>query len=297
MGALIIGQSITMQTMHGMDVLGGENTQVQAEMTYDFWSNAISSLCDKITNTYGYMATKANEYGPTIKTELQQKTMFVKDAYRDMYNAVAAQDQYRNKPGFRLIPGIGLCDALNDGAKSLYANTATWYRNYAPHLFNSMREISNKDFWTKALPIVQNNAIQFIQNIKSAPDAVEQIIENKADVIIDALAKKAVFSVTKYGLAVAAGLFATYKACIYCSNKYQAYQKEQALNESIRHYITDEKIAEIEQVTGKELSSNDVQEIINNVKTKVAACEDDHCVTQAIVDLEIKEYVAQHKCA
>ena len=44
MGALIIGQVITMQNMQGMDAFGGDNTQENADMTYDFWSNALSSL-------------------------------------------------------------------------------------------------------------------------------------------------------------------------------------------------------------------------------------------------------------
>lgn len=50
MGALIVGQAMTMQNMHGMDRFGADDTE---NVTYDFWTNAISSLYNSVTNTVG----------------------------------------------------------------------------------------------------------------------------------------------------------------------------------------------------------------------------------------------------
>ncbi len=383
MGALIIGQAVTIQNMHGMDTIGNYNTEDDANMVYDFYSNALSSLYNKLTNLYSDMSNKVNE-NEFIKTAIQQKMIAVKDECTELYNAVTRENQYKTKPGFRFIPGIGVCDALKDGANALYnydydalynnastqghalynqasdkvitlknelderastlynnASTqghtlynqasnkvitlkngvnngaSTLYNNvstWAPPFHNNLREAASKDFWVRALPIVQNDAIQYqndtVQYIENIPNVIEGFAKDKiknkiadalelnnndpvnVDVIVDTIAKKTVLSLTKYTIAVSAALFATYKTCMYGINKYQAYQKELALDESIKQHLTDEKKAEITQVIGKELSDDDIQELINTIKTHATSAEDS-CATQAIVDLVIKEYVAK----
>ncbi len=371
MGILIIGQAMTMQNMQGMkyipDIYEGLSDGASALYHYNYVALYNRAFIQGIS-LYNQASNQATEYGSAAKTELQQKTNAVintlKDTYTELYNVATAHEQFRTKPVFRLIPGIGVCDAICDGTKALYnydyatlynnASTQgralynnvsdkateygpivkdgihdgatalhTWYTNDAPHFHDILREALTRDFWTRAFATGKNNAIQCFENIKNLPNTIELAIDNKIehkakdfarnalgldqDAPVDAnvikreirnnvtneakdAARNAAISLTKYAAIVSAGLFTAYKTYTYCVNKYQEYQKAHALDESIKQHLTDEKKAEIAQLTGKELSANDLQEIINNIKTHATAAEDGHA-TQAIVDLVIKEYV------
>lgn len=429
MGALIIGQAITVQNTHAMDIFSGDNTEDNTAEIYNFYADAFSpitnpliafyhntvlakynELSNKLTDIRNQVSDKVNEYKPIcahIETEIEQTVNATCDAMADacteLYNTVSAENQFRTIPGLRLIPGIGLVDALNDGAKTIYNynyaaaynNASIWYADNAPHLRDNLRQGKNIEFWAKAVPIIKNGALSCyqqtepvrpliakgilayglynyilpnyvsypiiaagttltaikvapmlpyapqandklknigidtqkiqdfadnaiegiklvnnsltIENAKNLPITLERAVDNKlaekfnvdpngpvnADVIVDAVAKKAVLSITKYAALVTAGLFTVYKAGMYCVNKYQEYQKACALEESIKQHLTDEKKAEITQLTGKELSDTDVQEIINTIKTHATTTEDNH-VTPEMVNLAVKEYVAKH---
>jgi hypothetical protein len=93
-------------------------------------------------------------------------------------------------------------------------------------------------------------------------------------------------------LIAVAMVYGAYKAYTYISKKYYSHMRAIALDESIRQYLTDEKIAEIARATNG-LSNGDLQGIINKIKT-YASITPDGRATQEIIDLAAKEYIDKH---
>ncbi len=89
-----------------------------------------------------------------------------------------------------------------------------------------------------------------------------------------------------------AALFTAYKTYNSITKKYRAHMRANALDESIKQYLTNAKIAEIARTTNG-LSNGDLQGIINKIKTYASITEDGHA-TEEIIDLAVKEYVDKH---
>lgn len=91
---------------------------------------------------------------------------------------------------------------------------------------------------------------------------------------------------------LAAFIFAAYKTYKSITKKYNAHMRANALDKSIRKYLTDAKIEEAARATDG-LSNGDLQGIINKIKTYASITEDGRA-TREIVNLAIKEYVDKH---
>jgi len=87
-------------------------------------------------------------------------------------------------------------------------------------------------------------------------------------------------------------LFGGYKAYKSITKKYNAHMRANALDKSVKRYLTDAKIAEIARATDG-LSNGDLQGIINKIKTYASITENGRA-TPEIVDLAVKEYVDKH---
>lgn len=87
-------------------------------------------------------------------------------------------------------------------------------------------------------------------------------------------------------------IFAAYKTYTSIAKKYKAHIRANALDRSIKRYLTDAKIDEIARATDG-LSNGDLQGIINKIKTYASITEDGRA-TPEIVNLAVKEYVDKH---
>lgn len=101
-----------------------------------------------------------------------------------------------------------------------------------------------------------------------------------------------VISNNRKPIILAAFIFAAYKTYKSITKKYNAHMRANALDKSIKRYLTDAKIEEIARATNG-LSNGDLQGIINKIKTYASITENGRA-TQEIVDLAVKEYVDKH---
>lgn len=157
MGALIIGQVGTIQNMYGMDSDYEENRSGY-ELYYganqedvaneESWSNSIAYLWGGITNLYSQTSNKmstlhnnTHNTAATVYNKAAELKQNCKEAGGLIFdNAVPM----KNKPVFRLIPGIGLCDALSDGARAVYSNAPVIYNNIHDKAVDLYSQTSNQ---------------------------------------------------------------------------------------------------------------------------------------------------------